>query len=482
LTYHITNSNYTLLNIKLLSDKITNNNKKATTKRKKKITTIIDLKNATKEQWKKFQKKVDKELDKTTIDNLIKYYQQMDENSNNNVLADQENREAIENKLEEIWIIFQECLIKAAKATLPIKKIKENNNQDWDNKNKTIPEHKRYRQAFKLLNTFDRTEKSREQKDIIELEEMIRKFNKEIENTILRIEEEDLTTIEETKWKEKKKEIKEITTILREEAYRTQNAIKMKEINKAIEQRCQYFQNNQRRMIDSLTNNPKSLVQIDRIMVTTEQNKYIETDSKKIKKEVEGYFTKAFKRRKTDFKRLSESWKKQYESRSYIEQEWYKDLMEKPSIQELTEVIKDLPMKKAAGPSQITYEMLKNLNIKTKKRLNNIFHCCLITSTIPKSWKTSNIYPIPKNKDWGAELTNTRPIMLMETTRKCFTKIITNRISTICKERKILRGPNFAGLPGESTLEPIQLLNNICEEARKKKRTMDSFTRHSKSI
>ena len=41
--------------------------------------------------------------------------------------------------------------------------------------------------------------------------------------------------------------------------------------------------------------------------------------------------------------------------------------MEKPSIQELTEVIKDLPMKKAAGPSQITYEMLKNLSIKAKK-------------------------------------------------------------------------------------------------------------------
>jgi hypothetical protein len=62
--------------------------------------------------------------------------------------------------------------------------------------------------------------------------------------------------------------------------------------------------------------------------------------------------------------------------------------------------------------------------------------------------------------------------MLMETTRKCFTKIITNRMSTLCKERNILRGPNFAGLPGESTLEPIQLLNNICEEAREKKKEL----------
>src|SRR5438477_4311603 len=62
--------------------------------------------------------------------------------------------------------------------------------------------------------------------------------------------------------------------------------------------------------------------------------------------------------------------------------------------------------------------------------------------------------------------------MLMESTRKCFTKIITNRISIICKEKNVLKGPNFAGLPGESTLEPIQLLNHIGEEAREKKKEL----------
>jgi CRISPR/Cas system-associated endoribonuclease Cas2 len=95
--------------------------------------------------------------------------------------------------------------------------------------------------------------------------------------------------------------------LLREEAYRVQNSIKMKEINKTIKQRCQYFQSNQRRMINLLTNNSKKSVQINRVMVTTEQNKYIETNPKEIKNEVEKYFTKVFKRRKTDFKRLNES-------------------------------------------------------------------------------------------------------------------------------------------------------------------------------
>jgi hypothetical protein len=149
---------------------------------------------------------------------------------------------------------------------------------------------------------------------------MIEKFNKEVKNTILRIDKNSLATIEEAKWGEKRKEIKEIITALKEEAYRIQNSSKMKEINEAVEQRCQYFQNNQRKMIDSLTNNPKKSIQINRIMITTEQDKYIETEPKEVRKEVEKYFTKVFKRRKTDFERLNESWKKQYEPRSHIKQ------------------------------------------------------------------------------------------------------------------------------------------------------------------
>src|SRR5579863_495772 len=82
------------------------------------------------------------------------------------------------------------------------------------------------------------------------------------------------------------------------------------------------------------------------------------------------------------------------------------------------------------------------------------------------------IYPIPKPKPWQSDITNTRPIVLLETTRKCFTKIVTQRLSALCKKHNILRVPNFAGLPGESTAEPIQLLNNLCEDARENKKQL----------
>ena len=150
---------------------------------------------------------------------------------------------------------------------------------------------------------------------------MVNKVNNKGTNALLQIETGNLATMREEEWMGKKKEIKEVIVILREEAYRAQNAIKIKEIKEVIEQRCQHFQNNQRKMIDSLTNNQKKSIQIDRIMVIADQGKHIVTDPTEVKKEVNKYYTKAFRRRKTDFERLNESWKKQYEPRDYIEQE-----------------------------------------------------------------------------------------------------------------------------------------------------------------
>ena len=106
----------------------------------------------------------------------------------------------------------------------------------------------------------------------------------------------------------------------------------------------------------------------------------------------------------------------------------------------IKETIRSLPNNKTAGLSGITYEMLKKLGDKGLRTLANIFNACLALESISESWKQSNIYPIPKKEDWMADLGNTRPIVLMEATRKCFTKIITNRLSLVCKENQILRG------------------------------------------
>src|SRR5690242_4326517 len=74
--------------------------------------------------------------------------------------------------------------------------------------------------------------------------------------------------------------------------------------------------------------------------------------------------------------------------------------------------------------------------------------------------------PIPKDADWRYNINNIRPIALLETFRKCVTKILTKRLSKVLAERNILKGPNFADLPGNSTEEPVQIINAIMKNAK----------------
>jgi len=84
---------------------------------------------------------------------------------------------------------------------------------------------------------------------------------------------------------------------------------------------------------------------------------------------------------------------------------------------------------------------------------------------------STNLYD-PEGEDWGFELNRVRPIALLEVFRKCVTRIITKRLSAIIKDKNILQGPNFAGLPENSTEEPIHILNSFLEEAHEKKKEM----------
>ena len=46
------------------------------------------------------------------------------------------------------------------------------------------------------------------------------------------------------------------------------------------------------------------------------------------------------------------------------------------------------------------------------------------------------------------------------------TKVLTKRLAQVLCEKKILKGPNFAGLPGNSTEEPVHIVNTIIEDAK----------------
>src|SRR6266487_6612800 len=99
-----------------------------------------------------------------------------------------------------------------------------------------------------------------------------------------------------------------------------------------------------------------------------------------------------------------------------------------------------------------------------KKVLTEIFNICMEISEVPKAWKRSNIIPIPKKEDWDNDLDNLRPIALLETPRKLFTRIMTQRLGGALVKNDILAHNNWAGLPGGSTEHPIIVMENVIEE------------------
>ncbi|CAG8857259.1 16597_t:CDS:2, partial [Gigaspora margarita] len=65
-------------------------------------------------------------------------------------------------------------------------------------------------------------------------------------------------------------------------------------------------------------------------------------------------------------------------------------------------LIKDAPIKKATGPSQISNEMLKHIGPKVKQ-LDD-----------PQVKEKNAIYPISKKSVFSGDLNQTRPITLIE--------------------------------------------------------------------
>ena len=120
----------------------------------------------------------------------------------------------------------------------------------------------------------------------------------------------------------------------------------------------------------------------------------------------------------------------------------------------------------------IRYILIKQASVKTQVAFRNFTSRCIETGKISLKWKVEQTYPIPKDVDWQFNLSNIRPIALLETFRKCVTKVYITRLERIIRVNNILEGSNFAGLIGSSTESPIHILSMIIEEAKEKNKEL----------
>jgi hypothetical protein len=214
-------------------------------------------------------------------------------------------------------------------------------------------------------------------------------------------------------------------------------------------------------MINSILNRHTDTVQFQNIKTDMD----VITDPKDIKDHIKNHFEKWTAHHPYDETIFNQYWKTEYEPKQNINTNWYNSILHSITTEEVIQTIQQLPNNKACGPSGISYEMLKHIGTDMISALTALLNRCITTQRIPKQWKNSRIYPISKKPQFDGNLNNTRPISLIEHTKKLYTKILTNRLTQVLTTYSILSPHNYVALPGNSTNNPIHILNNFIEDA-----------------
>ena len=151
-----------------------------------------------------------------------------------------------------------------------------------------------------------------------------------------------------------------------------------------------------------------------------------------------------------------------------VKREIYSNLADNIIEDEWSTALSNAKNKSALGVLSISYLLIKKAGKIAQKTFLILANRCLAEGDIPIKWKVGQLYLIPKNDDWNYNLSNIRPIILLETFRKIVVRVINKRLSQILVEHNILEGPNYAGLPGDSTSSPIHIMNNLLKDTKQK--------------
>ncbi|GES88560.1 hypothetical protein GLOIN_2v1783829 [Rhizophagus clarus] len=201
-----------------------------------------------------------------------------------------------------------------------------------------------------------------------------------------------------------------------------------------IQERNQNYKTDKKKMIKSILERSHTSLSIDKVYKNDNNEDTLYTEENEVNEQTNLHFQMIADAINCE-KDLSQhpEWQDQYQPKHDVQHTIYSNLMKYLTLNEWIDNIKSLPNNKAAGPSSISYEMLKNLN-EDNQSLLHVFICvCMNLNDIPDEWKKATIYPIPKPKPFFTNLTNTRLIMLLETPQKAFISLLNRRL----KQRKL---------------------------------------------
>jgi len=244
-------------------------------------------------------------------------------------------------------------------------------------------------------------------------------------------------------------------------------------IEKYINIRNENYKTNPSKMLDSLLNREHKRITLNKLVYNNDITEDIEiiTDQEEIEKLTINHFQNIGnignnQHSFDSINTLSPFWKPIYLKDKPDDLKLQESLIDNVTMSQLKEVIRQLPLKKASGPSKISYEMIKHLPDKFLQLVLHEFNFILQHNIIPNNWRKATIFPIPKPKEFEGNLSNTRPITLLDCIRKTFVKIINNRLNHYIHINNLLEPNNRAGISGSSTMEIIARLELILTDQK----------------
>src|SRR3954454_23107923 len=434
--------------------------------------TVFNLKQCKQKEWDEFRKQVDERL---------QY------NMANSAAPSKSTLPANKKSLNYKWQIFKDSVLQAAKASLKIKK--RGPYTDNDTPDKLIMMRKHLTSLNKIFafitalvypkalhNKFTTTI-AQHQRIWLGNSKKLGLINMYKDITMefpFHIDNDEIPTIISTNtlpsFKVFRLKVAALRNLVRMQRSFLETSYNNELIKEYEKTRCANYVADKAAFIASSLNKSKRSIVLDRAMNTHNTNEHtLETESVRVKELANEHF-------KTiagippltppTIHDMSDRWQPAYLPSDEIDPTIYKDLLAPPTDEEWKETINNLPNNKAAGLSGIPYDLIKQLSEEASLYLKLLITECFDSEEIPSHWKDATIYPIPKPYDWNCYLSNTRPITLLDTARKLMTRIMNKRLGSILAANNILKGNNYAGLPGSNCSTPIAILESILPDAK----------------
>jgi len=117
-------------------------------------------------------------------------------------------------------------------------------------------------------------------------------------------------------------------------------------------------------------------------------------------------------------------WQAIYSPRADLSPTVWEPLLKPVTPKELSALLHGVAGGKSPGPSQLSYDLLRNADEAVSNTLLALVNEVLLLADMPESWLRHEISPMPK-KSWNGDINQTRPISLVEVLRKIVEKVPT---------------------------------------------------------